>query len=152
IAMANGNPKIAEAILAGLAQGWPKDKRADLNDETEKAMAKLFTRLSTGAKGQIVRLAMIWGSNAFEKQAAEIGKTLLTTVSDEKMTDNERIATAKQLIEFRASDGEAVTSLLELVTPRTPPQLAGGFLDALTASQSPNVGAKVIEKMEGWSP
>jgi putative membrane-bound dehydrogenase-like protein len=142
----------SDAILAGLSKGWPKDKHPQLGDETEKAMAKLFDRVSPGAKGQLVRLATMWGSKAFEKQAAEIGKTLLATVSGDKQTDKERIAAAKQLIEFRASDGEAVTSLLELLTPRTPPQLAAGFLDALTASQSPNVGPAVIEKMEGWSP
>src|SRR5262249_28776748 len=54
--MATGNANQVEVILAGLARGWPKDKSAELSEETEKAMAKLFEHASAGAKGQLVRL------------------------------------------------------------------------------------------------
>jgi putative membrane-bound dehydrogenase-like protein len=151
-AMGDVDAARSEAILAGLAKGWPKDKRPQLSDETEKAMAKLFEHVSPGAKGQLVRLATAWGSKAFEKQAAEIGKALLSTIVDEQKADSDRITAAKQLVEFRANDADTVTSLLELLTPRTAPQLAAGMLDALRASQSPNLGPAIVEKMEGWSP
>jgi putative heme-binding domain-containing protein len=115
-------------------------------------MAKLFERASPSAKGRIIQLATTWGSKAFEKQAAEIGKTLLANITDDKKPDLERVAAARQLVEFRANDADTVTSLLELLTPRTAPQLATGLLDALRASQSPNLGPAIVEKMEGWSP
>src|SRR5262249_30661441 len=123
-----------------------------LSSDSEQAMTKLFERVSTGAKGQLVRLATVWGSKAFDKQAAEIGKALHATISDEKQSDSDRIAAAKQLVEFRASDHETVTKLLDVRPPRTPPQIATGFLDALSASQSPAVGPAVVERLEGWSP
>jgi putative membrane-bound dehydrogenase-like protein len=150
--MGDADAKHVEIILAGISNGWPKDKRAVLTEECEKAMAKMFGRISTGAKGQLVRLATLWGSKAFEKQAEEIGKTLLATIGDEKQTDSDRIAAARQLVEFRANDDETVTKLLDVLTPRTPPQIAVGFLDALSASQSPTVGPAVVERLEGWSP
>jgi putative membrane-bound dehydrogenase-like protein len=152
IALKNSEGKQVEEILDGLAKGWPKDKLAKLDGEAEIAMAVIFAHVSTGAKGQLVRLATVWGSKAFEKQAAEISKTLVATIGDEKQSDSERISAAKQLVEFRAADADTVTKLLESLTPRTPPQIASGFIDALSASISPTVGPAVIERMESWSP
>jgi putative membrane-bound dehydrogenase-like protein len=151
-ALAGADAARSEAIVAGLAKGWPKDKRANLDEESEKAMADLFNHASPSAKGQIVRLATTWGSKAFEKQAVEISKSLLATIEDEKQSESARIAAAKQLIEFRANDAEAVTKVLEILSPRTSPSLATGLLDALAASQAANVGPAVVEKMEGWAP
>jgi putative heme-binding domain-containing protein len=151
-ALAGADGIRSEAILAGLAKGWPKEKRAEMSEESEKAMAELFSHTSPAAKGQIVRLATTWGSKAFEKQAAEISKSLLATIEDEKQGESARISAAKQLIEFRANDAEVVTKLLDLLTLRTAPPLAAGLLDALSASQSANVGPAVVEKMEGWPP
>jgi putative membrane-bound dehydrogenase-like protein len=150
--LGEGDTASAEAIISGLAKGWPKDKPAVLTAVTEQAMSKLFARVSTSAKGQLVRIATIWGSKAFQKQAAEIGKALMATISDEKQTDSDRVAAACQLVEFRATDDETVTKLLDVLTPRTPPQIATGFLDALSASQSPAIGPAVVERLEGWSP
>src|SRR5262249_7409257 len=79
LVLSDADDRLAEAVLDGLSTGWPKDKPVKLTDETEKAMARLFEHVSTVGKGQIVRLATMWGSRAFEKQAAEIGKTLLAT-------------------------------------------------------------------------
>jgi putative membrane-bound dehydrogenase-like protein len=152
IALRDAEGKQAEAILAGIAKGWPKDKLAKLDSEAEKAMVGMFSHQSTAGKGQLVRLATMWGSKAFEKQAVEISKTLTATVADEKQSDTDRIAAAKQLVEFRAADGETVIKLLDTLNPRTPPQIACGFLDALGASTSDKVGPAVLERLETWPP
>src|SRR5262249_4847419 len=39
--MVNASPPVADAVVLGLARGWPKDQKADLDDRTEKAMAQL---------------------------------------------------------------------------------------------------------------
>jgi putative membrane-bound dehydrogenase-like protein len=150
--LADANPKTAEAIIAGLAKGWPRDTQVPLTEDQEKALAHLQTRLSPGARGQLLRLAGAWGSKAFEKNAAEIAKTLLATVADEKAGEEQRVAAARQLVEFRPTDAKTAEAILDAVTARTPPTLSSGLLDALSTSTAKEVAPGVIERFAGWPP
>src|SRR5262249_34254745 len=42
----NTDSTLADAIVAGLSRGWPKDKASALDAKAEKSLAKLFSRLS----------------------------------------------------------------------------------------------------------
>jgi putative membrane-bound dehydrogenase-like protein len=152
ISLADSPPPVAEAILDGMANGWPRAKPADLNDDTEKAMSRLLGRLSPGAKGNLIRLATLWGSKAFEKYAAETMTTLLALVGDEKAGDSARSDAARQLIGFRPNDEQIVEKLLLAITPRTPPEVTTGLLDALGGSQATNLGPAVVKQLAGWPP
>ena len=143
---------MAEAVVAGLAKGWPKGKTAELNDDTEKALARLLVRLSPGTKGSLIKLATLWGSKGFEKYAAETTTSLLAVVADEKAGDTARVDAARQLVEFRPTDEQVVEKLLAAITPRTSPELTAGLLDALGASQAANLGPAVVKLLSGWPP
>ena len=150
--LAASNQKTADAIVAGLAKGWPKATQATLTAENEKAMARLLTKLSPGAKGQFVKLASRWGSKGFEKYSAEIVKSLAEAMTSEKQSDAQRIAAARQLIEFRATDDKAVAQLIAAVTPQTPPAVARGIIDALALSEAPGTGKALVAAIGGLSP
>ncbi len=151
-ALADADARLAEAVLAGLAKGWPKGKTASLNDDSEKALAHLMTRVGPGAKGQLIRLATLWGSKGFEKHAAEATKALVALVGDAKAPDAERVAAARQLVELRPEDAEVVEAIADAVTPRNSPALTAGLVDALASSQVPTLGSSVIRRAGGWSP
>jgi putative membrane-bound dehydrogenase-like protein len=151
-ALPDAQPKLAEVIVAGLAKGWPKSRPVAMKPETEKALAQLLPRLTTGSRGQLLQLAGAWGSKLFEKQGAEIARALLATVEDEKATDSQRLAAAQQLLEFRATDLKAAEQVLDQVSARTAPALAGGLIDSLGSSQAPGLGAAVLERLPGMSP
>ncbi|HKI31798.1 MAG TPA: PVC-type heme-binding CxxCH protein [Gemmataceae bacterium] len=151
-ALADAPAPVAEAVVAGMAAGWPRGKSADLNDDTEKAMAQLLPRLSPGAKSSLIKLATTWGSKGFEKYAEETVKSLLTLIADEKASDTARADAARQLVEFRPNDEKVVEKVLAAVTPRTSPQLTAGLLDALGNSQAPSLGPVVVKRLGGWSP
>jgi putative membrane-bound dehydrogenase-like protein len=151
-ALADAPADVAETIIAGLAKGWPKGKAADLNEDTEKAVARLVVRLSPGAKGSLIKLATAWGSKGFEKYAAETLTSLLAVVADSKASDTARADAARQLIEFRPNDEAVVEKVLAVITPRTSPEMAAGLLDALSGSQSANVGTGVVKRLGTWPP
>ena len=51
-AMKDGKARRRQAILAGLAKGWPRGKQAKIDEPAEKALAKLMTTLPGAPRGQ----------------------------------------------------------------------------------------------------
>jgi putative membrane-bound dehydrogenase-like protein len=151
-ALTDADPKVAEVVIAGLAKGWPRNTTAELNDETEKALATLLTRVPAGAKGQLIKLASAWGSKGFEKYTDEAVKSLLAAISDSKQSDSARAAAAKQLVEFRPTDASVAEKLLNEITAQSSPDLVAGIFDALGSSQASNLSALVVKKRGTWPP
>ena len=57
-------PAVNEAILRGMARGWPKDKPAQLDEAGEEALKRLTIELPAGRAAQLVRLAEPLGQPA----------------------------------------------------------------------------------------
>jgi putative membrane-bound dehydrogenase-like protein len=152
VALRDAPAPVVEAVVSGMAKGWPRAKTAQLNEETDKALAALVARVPAGTKGSLIKLATAWGSKGFEKYAAETAAALLATVADAKQSETARAAAARQLVEFRPADEQIVEKLLAAITPRSSPELTAGLLDALGASQAPNLGPLVVKQLSGWPP
>ena len=60
--LANAEPKVANAILGGLAKVTPRGGRIKLDAETEKTLVTLMPKLDAAARGQLLQLAKILGS------------------------------------------------------------------------------------------
>jgi putative heme-binding domain-containing protein len=151
-ALAGANEQIAAAVVAGLARGWPAGKPPTLSADAEKALAALMAKLPPSARGQLVTLTSRWGSKVLDKYAAEIARAFVAEMSDEKASDVRRIAAAVRLIEFRKADAETAEKVLDLLTPRTSPELARGLIDAVGRSEAKEVGAAVVERLPAMTP
>ena len=143
---------VTDAVVAGLARGWPKDKPPTIDEETDRALVTLLTKVSPGARAQLVSLAGRWGSKAIEAKAGEIAATFLASVGDEKLAEPARIDAAKRLVDFRPNDSKVVETLLALITPRTSQGLAIGLVDAVGQSASPAVGTAMVAKFAAMTP
>ncbi|MFO0906437.1 MAG: PVC-type heme-binding CxxCH protein [Pirellulales bacterium] len=153
LALIDGAPApLAESLIAGLSRNWPKDHAIKLTPAGEKRLVEAFTKLPAGSKGQMVKLAGVWGSQSLDKFAEEIVSSLLATAGDAERNDAARADAVRQLIGFRPQSDEVVEQALELITPRTTTELTGQILDALSSSQSPKLGAQLIERMAALSP
>ena len=139
-------------MVAGLARGWPKDKPPTLDDETDRALVVLLTKVSPGARAQLVALAGRWGSKAIEAKAGEIAATFLTSAGDDKLAEPARIDAAKRLVDFRPNDPAMVEALLAMITPKTSQVLAIGLIDAAGQSLSPAVGPTLVKKFATLTP
>jgi uncharacterized protein len=152
VGLKDADPSVADAIVAGLAKGWPKDKKPTLDGATDKALVDLLTKVSPAARAQLVSLAARWGSKAIEANSAEIAATFLTTAKDEKATDAARADAAQRLVEFRPLDVKAAESLLELITPRSSQGLATGLVEAAGKSEAPGVGEVLVARLGSMTP
>ncbi|HEV3003722.1 MAG TPA: PVC-type heme-binding CxxCH protein, partial [Pirellulales bacterium] len=150
--LVGAQPRVADAVVAGLAAGWPKDQPATLDDDVEEAMVKLLSIVSPAAKGQLVGLANRWGSQRFEQYSAEIAAGFLATAQDAGQRDGARVAAAGQLIEFRKADRAAARGILELVGARTSQELSLGLIAAVGRSESPEVGVVLVESLARVTP
>jgi putative membrane-bound dehydrogenase-like protein len=151
-ALADSDIPVTEVVLGALAKGWPRNQPMDLPPQAEQALQQLLPRLSPGAQGHLIRLVQAWGAKGFDAYAEKIVVSLLAVAGDAKQTDEQRVAAARQLIEFRPTDNQVIAKLLSLVSPRVSPQLAAGIIAALGNSQSVALGPAVIERMGAWPP
>jgi putative membrane-bound dehydrogenase-like protein len=152
IGLAEADKGVADAIVAGLAKGWPKDKKPTLDAASDKALVGLMTKLSPGSRAQLVTLATRWGSKAIEASSVEIAATFLATAKDEKAPEAARIDAAQRLIEFRPNDAPSAEALLALITPRTAQSLAVGLVDAVSKSEAPGVGTALVGRLGAMTP
>jgi putative membrane-bound dehydrogenase-like protein len=152
VAMSEGQPKVSDAIVSGLSRGWPQNHPVKLDEAREKTVLRLMSALSPAARGRLVSLAGRWGTQGLSKYAAEIASGFLATTKDEAKSERERIAAARQLIELRNADPEAPRELLELISPRTSPNLATGFVEAIGSSEAAGTGQTLTSRLDGLTP
>jgi putative membrane-bound dehydrogenase-like protein len=151
-ALADADPRIADVVVRGLEKGWPSGKRPTLDERAEEALERLFKQLPAERRGTLIRLASAWGSKKFDKYAVEAVKTLRARVKDESLKSEDRLAAARELIGHQVTDKETVQTLLGLIAPDTEPELSAGLLDALRASESPDAGKLILERLAGLTP
>jgi len=152
VALAAGNARVAEAAIVGLARGWQKGPPVELSAEAGQATIALVKKLSPAGQSELINLAERLGSTSLEKYATEISSALLATALDPERNDAERIAAIGQVAQFRGSDAKVLEQLLELVSPRSSPELAVGVVEALSASRSATVGPALVERLAALSP
>jgi len=149
--MSRGSPAVVAAVLRGLERGWRKDRPVNLSAEGELAIGKLF-KDNPNLRGPIATLAAKLGSKELEKFAGEIAQSYVAQINDDKLAAARRIEAAKQLVNFRKSDAKVVEDLLALLSPKTPPELAAGLLDAIGQSEAASGGEAIVEVVRGLTP
>lgn len=150
--MGAGSRVSAAPILAGLARGWPRDQKAQLDAAAEDALVVLVKNLSTESRGQLVSLAARWGTKKLEEEASAIAGSFLKVVEDESAGDAERVAAAEQLVDFRRTEASVVSQLLGLITPKSSPELASGLLGAVGRSDVSEGGKLILEALPSLAP
>ncbi len=152
-AVAKAPANVAETLVAGLAEGWPRDHHNKISADVEQSLLKRLTDLPAGTRGQLVRLATsAWGSAAFSAHIGEISKALLTDVADAKKSDEQRAAAAKLLIEFMPADGSAVEALISAITPQVSNTLAVGLIESAGSSTAENAGDLILSRLTSLTP
>ncbi len=150
-ALGQARPEVAVAILRGFVRGWPRDRKIALTSELEQSLSGLFDKLPPAAKSQVATLATRWGSQGLGEQIAKMAATFLETASKPDQADADRIAAATQFVELQKSDA-AGTKILELITPRSSPELARGLVVAAGKSESPAIGNALADQLPKLTP
>jgi putative membrane-bound dehydrogenase-like protein len=150
--LGTAQPAVAEALLAGLATGWPADRPAKLDKKAENALAALPPKLSPGGLLQLAALLQRWGQqDKLAGLTAGLKQALLARLADIKLDDEARLAAARDLVTL-GGDAASLTTLLQQLTPQASPVLTRGLLDALGQSTSEQVGPALVKRWAELTP
>ena len=150
--LANANPSAADAVIEGLASGWPKNSQIKLTEASEATLEKLIGTMSAQSRGSLVRLANQWGSERLKKYASEISAGMLAAVEDSEAAPKKRIAAASDLISLDPANEEVVSKLIATITPQMPPAVASGVVRALADSTASSVSSAMIKAWPSLTP
>jgi putative membrane-bound dehydrogenase-like protein len=151
-ALGKARPAVAEALLTGLAAGWPSNRPVTFDARADAEVKVLSARLSPGSVLQMAALFRRWGQqDKLKELSAGIKKSLLSRVADDKLGDESRLAAARDLLTL-VGDASAVGTLLEQFTPQASPALTRGLLDALGQSTADEVGPALLQRWAALTP
>jgi putative membrane-bound dehydrogenase-like protein len=151
-ALKTARPAVAEALLTGLAAGWPADRPVRLDTRADAEVSALAAHLSPGGVLQLAALFRRWGQQDRLAQLTDgIKKSLLARIGDDKLGDDARLAAARDLLTL-VGDASAVSALLGQITPQATPALTRGLLDALGQSTTDAVGPALVKRWAELTP
>jgi putative membrane-bound dehydrogenase-like protein len=150
--LVDADPQVIGAVVRGLAKGWPGNKPPKLDERMEQELERIVARMPPERRGELIKLTVAWGSKKFEKLAADVSRSLLAKVKDDSLSAANRIAAARELVGYRSGDMATVEAVLAQITPRTPPEVAIGFLQALKGSEAAETGKLILERLPVLTP
>ena len=144
------HPDYIDAVLDGTLKGWPKSREFKADDKIASDLKDVFLKVPASGKGKVIRLAKLMNVAGFDKQVGEITANLLKNLTDEKQSDDARLAAAQQLLDLQPDDAKLAAMLLDLITPRSSPAFNAGILEAVGASSG--VGPLLLERLATFTP
>ncbi len=151
-ALAAAPPAVADAMLTGLANGWPAGKTVKLETDAAAALGKLPATLSSNGLVRLTALVKRWGQqDKLTNLSAGLKGGLLAKVADEKLADDDRAAAACDLIGM-ADDAASAAKILEQINAQASPALTRGLLEALGQSRAEEVAAAVVKRWGQLTP
>jgi putative heme-binding domain-containing protein len=145
--LSDAEPSVRDAVIAGLAAGWPAGTRPKLTADDEKAVTDLIPKLSAASRNKLIKLASTWGVRGIDAQLADLTKAAFATLADAKAKDADRVAAAQQVIEFQPDSDDAAYKLLAAVPADASPALAAGIFESLAQSKAKTVGPAVVARL-----
>ncbi|QDT56953.1 Trehalose utilization [Caulifigura coniformis] len=146
------NREAAEALVSGVTRAWPRDKPIALSPAEEQTLADLFQKSAAAGRTALLRFSSRIGSSRLDAHARELTEGILTRIRNRDLAEGARIAAARDLIELRKQDVEAVSQLLAEVTPAAGPEVSRGLIEAMGASEAPGAPDTLTRGLPSFTP
>ena len=149
-----GQQGIADAIVQGLAKGWPKDFTIKAPEALGEKITQVWLKGATSVdtKSQVLILANNAGLPSMAEALNKIVAELATVFADGNASVEARIAAAKQAILLQPSNAELVDQLLGQLGAQSSPELYSGVLQGIGSARVEGLGSKLIERSNRLPP
>jgi len=151
-AIQHADPALATVAVDALAGTWPKDASPTLSDVQVSQIREVMKALPMDARDRMLLLAQRWGRrDLFANESAAVLDALRASVADASGDASTRVDAARRLISV--DDGAATDAfILKQVSPREPPDLQVGLLDALGASKAGELANAIVDRYGQLAP
>jgi putative membrane-bound dehydrogenase-like protein len=150
--LATARPFVAEALLDGLAAGWPEDRPPRLGARTDAALTAVASKLSPDGVLQLASLAGRWGlKDKLKDLTGRIRKTMVASLQNRNLDEDDRLAAARNLVSL-GTDADIIAAVLGQITPQATPTFTRGLLQALGESSDEAVGSALVKAWTELSP
>jgi putative membrane-bound dehydrogenase-like protein len=151
-ALKGASPELAAPILDGLVAGWPENKAPSLSPDDKKKLAAVMEAAPESVRDRLLALSQRWNQpDLFGANVAAIVDSLRKLISDAAAPDEKRVAAAKRLAGIDSSS-EVIEFVLKQISVLSPPDLANGFINALSESRSSATGKAILEAWKQYTP
>jgi putative membrane-bound dehydrogenase-like protein len=150
--LATADPRLAGAIVQGLADGWKEDVSFPKSESAARAVEQLLARLALADRIHLARLAARGGDAESRKVVAQLTNSLFERFGSDELKNAERIEAAELIVAAQPNDADIAERLLDLVTPQAPPELSVAAIGALKESTANALGVMVVERLETMTP
>ena len=146
------SPGVAEAVLEGLAAGWPQGFPQELSASSVAALKSDLRSLSDNGLVSLIQLATTWGAReSFTSEIASLAGRLRSTVADTARPEAARVEAARRLVLLEDSPASA-TAVLSAIGTLSSPGLATGLIGAISGSRLAESGAGLVARWPDLSP
>ncbi len=137
------SPEVSAAVIGGISEGLPENRRPALTDGIEQSLVALFDSSDASGKLRVIALAQRWGSRRVETQAAALAAELLAVAGNGELDVNQRIAAITDLGSIRRDDQDVTRTIVELLDARTEPEFVVATVRAFQSSTADALGEQL---------
>ena len=142
-------PNSPTSSVRGLAKGWPAQQLPRLDDKVEQDLDRLVARLSPERRGQRHQARHAVEKQEVRKVRCGSGPNAAGPLEGREPSRQGTHRRSAERIGNRANDRATMEIVLGVITPRTPPELAAGLLEALRESEAADTGKLILERLPG---
>ncbi len=113
---------------------------------------RLFEKAPPASRSQLISLASRWKTPVLEVYAEKVIASLRETLVDTKRPDADRVAAARQLVEFQPASDENASAIVKQLSSKSSPELVKGLLEALASGSSKAGGATLAQAAASLTP
>jgi putative membrane-bound dehydrogenase-like protein len=143
---------VASAIIQGFERGWPDQRPLPDTAFVDDMLLELLPKLSIADRGLLLRVARRWGGDSVDEQIANVRQTLREQLAAPDTADRARMEIADQLVALDPRSDDAVAAIIDQITPQTAPETAVALLNSLRASESSELGTRLLNGFERLTP
>lgn len=152
-AVENAQPEVAQAIVTGLAKGWPADKKPQITDAVDESLASLIEKLPASTRGQLISMAVNWGSTKLTAQLEELVENALDQIESGDLSAKEVQKLAREIVQLNVKmDPPVEEELLATIGPQTSADVTTALLNSLKSSENDELGKYVLETLPSLTP
>jgi len=151
-ALPGADPALAEFVLEGLASGWPADAPLERAALEPALFSRLRAALPPSSLDRFALLTRKLGAGAADSADLDAARaSLRARLSDEELSDAERLDAARRLLRLDAGEA-SIDVVLEELRPEAAPEWNRELVEVLAASESARVAGGLLERWSSLTP